>query len=76
MLFLTAILFNAGSQDIRNDLKKLAPAYKPMLFWHINGELTTEGIRKQMKGAKKLADFSGIRVLPLAPRKNRATFID
>lgn len=23
--------------------------FKPMPFWHINGELTAEGIRQQMK---------------------------
>ena len=40
--------------------------YKPMPFWHINGELTTEGIRQQMKDAKELAGFSGVSLLPLA----------
>lgn len=45
-------------------------AYKPMPFWHINGELTTDGIRQQMKDAKELGGFSGISVLPLAPKKN------
>ena len=41
-------------------------AFKPMPFWHINGELTTEGIRQQMKDAKELAGFSGVSLLPLA----------
>ncbi|NJC28462.1 glycosyl hydrolase [Neolewinella antarctica] len=36
-----------------------------MPFWHINGELTHEGIEKQMRDAKELAGFSGISVLPL-----------
>ena len=40
--------------------------YKPMPFWHINGELTTEGIRQQVKDAKELAGFSGVALLPLA----------
>ncbi len=40
--------------------------YKPMPFWHINGELTTEGIRQQMRDAKELAGFSGVSLLPLA----------
>ena len=44
-------------------------AYKPMPFWHINGELTTEGIQKQMKDAKK-SGFGGISVLPLAPKND------
>lgn len=42
--------------------------YKPMPFWHINGELTTEGIRKQMKDAKELGGFSGVSLLPLAEK--------
>jgi hypothetical protein len=42
--------------------------YKPMPFWHINGELTTEGIRQQMTDAKVLAGFSGVTVLPLSAR--------
>lgn len=41
--------------------------FKPMPFWHINGELTTEGIRKQMIDAKK-AGFSGVSLLPLAEK--------
>ncbi|MFK7981405.1 MAG: hypothetical protein AB8G86_15580, partial [Saprospiraceae bacterium] len=41
-----------------------------MPFWHINGELTTQGIQQQMKDAKELGGFSGISVLPLAPKKN------
>ena len=44
--------------------------YKPMPFWHINGHLTTEGIKKQMKDARELAGFSGISVLPLASKEN------
>lgn len=42
--------------------------YKPMPFWHINDELTTEGIRQQMKDAKELAGFSGVSLLPLAEK--------
>ncbi|MFS4417389.1 glycosyl hydrolase [Maribacter sp. 2307ULW6-5] len=52
------------------DFKNPPAAYKPMPFWHINGELTTNGIRQQMKDAKELGGFSGISVLPLAPKKN------
>ncbi|KPM30499.1 Hypothetical protein I595_3320 [Croceitalea dokdonensis DOKDO 023] len=52
------------------DFKNPPKAYKPMPFWHINGELTTNGIRQQMKDAKELGGFSGISVLPLAPKKN------
>lgn len=42
-----------------------------MPFWHINGELTTDGIRQQMKDAKELGGFSGLSLLPLAPKGDR-----
>lgn len=45
--------------------------FKPMPFWHINGELTTEGIRQQMKDAKELAGFTGVSLLPLASKGKR-----
>lgn len=45
--------------------------YKPKPFWHINGELTTVGIRKQMKDAKELGGFSGVSLLPLASNGKR-----
>lgn len=40
-----------------------------MPFWHINGHLTRDGIRQQVKDAKELAGFSGITLLPLATWK-------
>ncbi|MFD0796577.1 glycosyl hydrolase [Maribacter chungangensis] len=58
------------SGTLVEDFHNPPAAYKPMPFWHINGELTTEGIRQQMKDAKELGGFSGISVLPLAPKKN------
>ena len=41
--------------------------FKPMPFWHINGELTTEGIRQQLKDAND-AGFTGVSLLPLAEK--------
>lgn len=43
-----------------------------MPFWHINGEMTTEGIWKQMTDAKELAGFTGVSVLPLSPREGKS----
>ncbi len=57
-------------KSLISDFKNPPGEFKPMPFWHINGELTTEGIRQQMKDAKELGGFSGISVLPLAPKKN------
>ena len=71
------LLFNSCQSDntvlsanFVQDFENPPSAYKPMPFWHMNGELTTQGIQKQMKDAKELAGFSGISVLPLAPKKN------
>lgn len=45
--------------------------FKPMPFWHINGELTTEGIRQQLRDAKEKAGFTGVSLLPLASKGKR-----
>ncbi len=58
------------SKQNMEDFKDPPGAYKPMPFWHINGELTTDGIRQQMTDAKELGGFSGISVLPLADKAN------
>ncbi len=52
---------------LEKDFQNLPPEFGPMPFWHINGELTTEGIRKQIKDAKD-AGFTGITLLPLAEK--------
>ena len=57
------------SEKLVQNFKNPPKQYKPMPFWHINGELTTTGIKEQMKDAKEKAGFSGISVLPLAPKK-------
>lgn len=43
--------------------------YYPMPFWHINGEMTNEGIRNQMEDAKFRANFNGVAVLPVGSTK-------
>ncbi|MFD1316372.1 glycosyl hydrolase [Namhaeicola litoreus] len=61
----------AGPNQLEKDFLNPPKQFKPMPFWHINGELTTEGIREQMKDAKELAGFSGISLLPLASKNER-----
>lgn len=56
----------AEKDQLAQQFKSPPNEYKPMPFWHINGHLTREGIRQQMKDAKELAGFSGISLLPLA----------
>ena len=55
---------------LENQFTNPPSQYKPMPFWHINGELTTEGIRKQMQDAHD-AGFAGVSLLPLASYKNK-----
>ncbi len=57
----------SSNQELEANFKNPPNQYKPMPFWHINGELTTDGIRKQMKDAKD-AGFGGVSLLPLADK--------
>jgi hypothetical protein len=49
--------------------------YRPMPFWHLNGELTKEHIEKQITEAKTLSRFGGVAVLPVSPRPQHPTGI-
>jgi len=60
----------SNESDFGERFKNPPDEFKPMPFWHINGEMTTESIRQQMKDARELGGFSGISVLPLAPKKD------
>lgn len=42
-------------------------AYRPMPFWHLNGELTREEIRRQITEAKEKSGYGGMTVLPVSP---------
>lgn len=63
-------VFPVLAQNLETQFKTPPSEFKPMPFWHINGEMTTEGIRNQMKDAKELANFSGVTILPLSARKD------
>lgn len=67
LIFLVMSCTSTLEEDFRNPPGR----FQPMPFWHINGELTTEGIRQQMKDAKELAGFSGVSLLPLASKGKR-----
>lgn len=57
---------NSLEQQFKNPPRE----YGPMPFWHINGELTTGGIRQQMNDAND-AGFTGVSLLPLASSGNK-----
>jgi len=68
-LFFLAIL-SSCTTSLENQFENPPREYGPMPFWHINGELTTEGIRQQVTDANN-AGFTGITLLPLATSKNK-----
>lgn len=68
-LGLIAIIMSC-TPNLKQDFQNPPDQYKPMPFWHINGELTTAGIQQQMRDARELGGFSGISLLPLAPKRN------
>jgi hypothetical protein len=43
--------------------------YYPTPFWHMNGEMTREGIIQQMTDAKMKAKFNGVAILPVKNTK-------
>lgn len=60
-------LLTACTSQLEKDFACPPGEYGPMPFWHINGELTTEGIRQQMIDSK-VAGFTGVTLLPLADK--------
>lgn len=72
LLILVAVLclFTGCKNQLEQQFKNPPRKYGPMPFWHINGELTTEGIRQQVQDAND-AGFTGITLLPLANYKNK-----
>jgi hypothetical protein len=72
--FLTTVLlsiliaFNALAQKQEavktSEFQKPNNEFRPMPFWHINGEMTDEGIIKQVTDAKRMG-FGGVAVLPV-----------
>ena len=71
ILFLLFVVMSCSTNKLDQQFRNPPDQYKPMPFWHINGELTTEGIRKQITDAKELAGFSGVSLLPLASSGNK-----
>ena len=64
-LALLLVVNPCSADSLALQFKSPPDQYKPMPFWHINGELTTESIRQQMRDAKELGGFTGVSVLPL-----------
>ena len=72
ILFVGLLISSAQSNyaGLKIAFKNPPKQYKPMPFWHINDSMTTKGIWQQMSDAKEKAGFTGVSVLPLAPKKD------
>ncbi len=70
VFLLYAGLFGCLAQDAQpfseSGFRHPAKQYYPTPFWHLNGELTDEGIVQQMTDAVQKAKFNGVTVLPVA----------
>lgn len=67
LLFVILFTLFSCSTPLSKDFRNPPAQFKPMPFWHINGELTTEGIKQQMTDAKEMG-FTGVSLLPLADK--------
>lgn len=73
LLILTVALYayscsnSSLDNSLKADFKNPPNKYRPMPFWHINGNLTTEGIDKRITEARTLSGFGGVTVLPVNP---------
>jgi len=67
LIIVLTILIVGCQNKLEQNFQNPPREYGPMPFWHINGELTTEGIRQQVKDAND-AGFTGITLLPLAEK--------
>jgi hypothetical protein len=71
--FAVALTYGQNHTTITKEFFKNPPKdCNPMPLWFINGDMTTEGIVKQMTDAKEKANFSGVTILPLASGKQHS----
>ena len=54
-----------GLNDRKETFRNPPKQFYPTPFWHMNGEMTNEGIVQQMTDAKLKAKFNGVAVLPV-----------
>jgi hypothetical protein len=54
------------ADDAGDEFKNPPAALRPMPFWHINGALTTEEIKAQLRDSRDKSGFGGVAVLPVA----------
>ncbi len=69
LVLIAGLLATSAQVDLtsrKSAFKNPPRQFYPIPFWHINGEMTDEGIVQQMTDAKLKAKFNGVAVLPVA----------
>lgn len=64
VLLVFTFMVNGFTQIVKDDFQHPPSHFYPMPFWHMNGELTNEGIIQQMTDASKVG-FKGLAILPV-----------
>ena len=67
LLFFCACACSDKNAALRNDFAQPPVEYRPMPLWHLNGQLTEEGIRKQIIEARDFSGYGGMTPLPVTP---------
>lgn len=68
-----ALLSHALGASLEESFKTPPMAYKSQPLWHMNGTMTTEGIKQQLQDARDKSGFSGVAVLPV--RETRPDYL-
>lgn len=64
-----ASCISSGEVD-KKTFKSPPNQYYPVPFWHMNGHLTTAGIKEQLDKSYRESGFGGVAVLPVSPGPN------
>jgi hypothetical protein len=72
LLLLPGLQLSAQKTKVNDDFKNLSAQYRPIPFWHLNGNLTTAEINRQVADAMKMG-FGGVTILPVTAGKQHPT---
>jgi hypothetical protein len=61
-----------SAQDLYKDFKTPPAKYRSVPFWHLNGNLTTDEINKQVAATMKVG-FGGVTILPVTAGRQHPT---
>ena len=73
LMLICSIAMNAGAQADNFRLKFKTPenVYRPIPFWHLNGQLDSKEIQLQLNDTYHKDGFGGVALLPVSLRTNK-----